>query len=153
MKRFLIFITLFFLGASVIAAQETRAQRKRLAQTAKIVAVAYQTRDLGRLDRLGLLRGTVKIVIEHSIPQEDSGQFVVRRFPSFYRVERWLANRHPQPGLPFRAVQSFAGCRRGSCAFDQDGGILHNQLYLKKIVYGFQKGRPFIKELYFYDGD
>jgi hypothetical protein len=147
------FIILLFVGASVIAAQETRAQRQRLAQTAKAVAVAYKMRDLGRLDRLGLIRGTVKIVIEHSIPQEESEQFVVRRFSSFYRAERWLANRHPQPGLPFRAVQSFAGCRKGRCAFDEDGGILHNQLYLKSILYGYQKGRPFIKELYFYDGD
>lgn len=152
MKRFLIFILLFFVGTSVLAAQ-SRTGRKRLARTAETIADAYSMRDLGRLDRLGLIRGTVKIVIEHSLAQEDSGEFVVRRFSSFYRAERWLANRHPQPGLPFRAVREFQGCRRGTCTFWEDGGILHNQLYLEKILYGYRNGRLFIKELYFLDGD
>lgn len=153
MKRLLIIAVLFFLSVSMVSAQ-SRGQKNRIEQIANAVASAFVTRDLGRLDQMGLLQsgGSVRIVVSHSLGEEGK-DIVVRHFTSFYRAERWLSNRHPQPGLPNRVVQTFTGCRKGVCTFEEDGGILHNHLYLQEISYGYRNGRLFIKELYFYDGD
>ena len=151
MKQILILVALFFAAAHTGA--QTPAQKKLIDAAANQVADAYAARDLGRLDRLGLLPpGGVRILVGHSLGEEGR-DLVVRNFTSFYRAERWLSNRHPQPGLPRRVVQAFKGCRKGTCTFGEDGGILHNHLYLQEISYVFRNGRLFIKEIYFYDGD
>lgn len=49
-------------------------------------------------------------------------------------------------------VANLKQCKKGMCTFD-NAGLLHNNLYLKKITYGFTKGRPYIKAVYFLDGD
>jgi hypothetical protein len=34
-----------------------------------------------------------------------------------------------------------------------DGGINHNNLYLKRITYGVSNGCPYLKTIYILDGD
>lgn len=129
------------------AQAQSRSNNKQIERLAENVS---QTPDLSALDRLRLIRGSVKIVIEHSISEPT---FEVRHFRSFRAVERWLASREQPPGFPRRMALQFSGCRKGVCTFDSVGGILHNQLYIKKILYGYRQKRPFIKAVYFLDGD
>ena len=134
------------IGANAAAAQ-TRAQKKQIVQVAQKIA---EVDDLGRLDRLGLIRGSVKIVIRHSISEDP--EFEIKRFRSFRAAERWLDSRTID-GFPMRMSMPFKGCARGVCTFESEGGILHNRLYLKRILYGYRKKRLFIKAVYFLDGD
>lgn len=145
MRYFKMTLILAALLAVVPGAQaQTRGQIERIAR--KINEVD----DLGRLDRLGLIRGSVKIVIQHTA--WEGPEFEVRRFRSFRAAERWLDSRS-RDGFPRRMSLPLAGCARGVCTFDTNGGILHNQLYRKKILYGFRNKRLYIKAVYFLDGD
>lgn len=152
MKRFVVFVTIILAVGSLAQAQQFASKKKEIERIAARVEQSFAASDLGRLDRAGLLQGSVKIVIGHSL-LEGEEEIVERRFPSLYRAERWLWNRHPQAGLPARAVGEFRGCRKGACDYSYDNGILHNHLYLEKILYGYRNGRPFIREIHFLDGD
>ncbi|HEX9959687.1 MAG TPA: hypothetical protein VGB00_01980 [Pyrinomonadaceae bacterium] len=146
MKRFLIYAVLIFACAFPAQAQ-SRSNNKQIKRIAENVS---GTPDLSVLDRLRLIRGNLKIVIEHSISEPT---FEVRHFRSFRAAERWLTSREQPRGFPRRTALPFSGCRKGICTFGSDGGILHNQLYIKKILYGYRKKRPYIKAVYFLDGD
>lgn len=151
MRRYLICAVLFFVSGTLVQAQP-RSKSKTINRIAKKAADVYKAKNLGALDAERLVLSKVKIVIEHSLLEELP--FETKFFRSFKSVERWLKSREGgEEGSPFRQVQTFTGCRKGRCSFDQDGGILHNQLYLKRIYYGFRNGRAYIKELYFLDGD
>lgn len=76
----------------------------------------------------------------------------MRRFASLARAEAWLKSREHED-LPARSVKPFQKCAKGVCTFDFNGGILHNNLYLKKITYGVRNGCPYIKTIYLLDGD
>ena len=146
---FLIFTLLILFCASFAMAQP-KLQNKQIAPIAVQIAEAYKAKKLSSLDRAQLIRGSVKIVVGYV---EETSE-TVRRFRSFKALERWLDNRVAK-GLdnPGRYVRTFTGCRQGSCGFDDDGGSLHNQLYLSEILYGYRKGRPFIKALHLWNGD
>lgn len=149
MKRSLIFTLLILLCASYASAQ-TRFQKKRIERLAVQIAEAYKAKNLSSLDRARLIRGSVKIVVDYV---EETPETVMR-FRSFKALEQWL-DRRVAKGLdnPGRFVRQFAGCRRGSCTFDDDGGSLHNQLYLFEVLYGYRKGRLYIKALHLWNGD
>src|SRR5262249_17387052 len=98
--------------------------------------------------------GSVKIIIEHSLMEDDAkGRFVVRNFKSLAKADQWLKSRETSDGFPARETRPLKRCQRGVCSFDFDGGINHNHLYLKKIAYGYSKGHPYIKTIYLLDGD
>ena len=143
MKRFFIFAVLIFVSAILVNAQ-SRSQEK---QIERIAAKIADTDDLGRLDQR-LIRGSLKIVIEY-----DAGEPLpdVRRFRSFKAAERWLKSRE-RDGFPIRMFCELEGCREGRCYFDIVGGMSHNRLYTKKILYGYRKKRPYIKAIYFLAG-
>jgi len=149
MKRPLIFILLILLSTSLAAAQ-SRSQKKRIERIAVQIAEAYKSKSLSTLDRSRLLRGSVQIVVGYVEETPDT----VKRFRSFRALEIWL-DRRVTKGLdnPGRYVREFKGCRKGSCGFYDESGSLHNQLYLSEILYGFRKGRPFIKALRVWNGD
>lgn len=143
-------------SAAVVEAQ-AHSKKKQIERLAAKVADAYESYNLSSLDRLRLFRGNVKIVIEYSIldwadPSSKDEQFKVRRFQSFKSAERWLTSREGEGGTPFRESRPLAGCRKGRCTFDFNGGILHNHLYLQKIFYGYRKNRLFIKKVYLLNG-
>ena len=120
---------------------------------AKSVAEGYEQRKLRTLDTQKPLRGTFRIVIEHSLAEDDApDRFVVRRFASLAKFEDWLKRREHEK-LPARSVRPLKSCAKGVCTFDLDGGILHNNLYLKNMTYGVSHGCPYLKTLYFLDGD
>lgn len=123
------------------------------------VDTAFVRSELGELDKQRLRRGKIKLVIEYSLIVDDE-QFEVRHFANFKQMEGWLKSREIEQEaegvgkyrLPTRVVDTFAGCRRGVCRYEMPNGVLHNQLYLQKISYGFRDGRLFVKTIYLYDG-
>ena len=144
----------FFAGASIAAAQSRR-QNKDVKIIAAKFAAAYEAKDLGRLDALRLIRGTVKVDIGFAYADErDAQPDVVRRFRSFKTLERWL-DRRAEKGVdnPSRNPRTLKECRKNRCSFEDERGSLHNQLYLSEIVFRHRNGRLFIKEISLWNGD
>ncbi|HEY6046283.1 MAG TPA: hypothetical protein VIU65_06740, partial [Pyrinomonadaceae bacterium] len=91
--------------------------------------------------------------IEHSLADDNDPQrFKVRRFASFALAEKWFKKQEID-GMPGRHAMPLVKCAKGVCTYNFDGGILHNNLYLKKITYGMRAGCPYIKKIYILDGD
>ena len=120
---------------------------------AKAIAEGFESKTLHHLDKQQPYRGKIRIVIEHSLAgNDDKDRFVSRSFASLARAEAWL-KRGEHEELPARSVKPFQNCARGVCTFNFDGGILHNNLYLKRITYGIRAGCPYLKTIYLLDGD
>jgi hypothetical protein len=97
--------------------------------------------------------GRVRIVIEHSLAEDNArDRYVIKRFTSLARAESWLRSREHE-AMPARAAKPLKRCAKGVCAYNFDGGIVHNTLYLKKISYGLRGGCPYIKTIFLLDGD
>jgi hypothetical protein len=120
---------------------------------AKAIAAAYEGKTLGSLDAQKPYVGKVRIVIEHSLGEDDDkDRFVIKSFTSLAKFERWLKSREHEE-MPARESRPLTRCRKGVCTYNFDGGILHNHLYLKKITYGLRGGCSYIKTIYLLDGD
>ena len=119
----------------------------------KSVAEACEGRTLGTLDAQKPYVGKVKIVIEHSLADDNAkDRFVIKWFTSLAKAESWLKSREHEE-LPRRQSRPLVRCSKGVCTYNFEGGILHNSLYLKKITYGLRAGCPYIKTIYLLDGD
>jgi hypothetical protein len=119
-------------------------------ELARALSEAYATKSLGKLDAARPYAGKVKIELGHSLLE---GEDVTRQFTTLAGAERWLRRQENVDGLPARAVKPLLECGKGVCRYDFDGGILHNQLYLQEITYGYRNGRPYIKTISLLDGD
>lgn len=130
------------------------ASNSTIEQMVKALAEAYEAKALGRLDAERPIFGRVKIIIENSLADDNAkDRFVIKEFRTLEEVEKWLRSREIGEGLPSRQLKPLLQCRNGLCTYNFDGGILHNQLYLEKISYGYRRGRPYIKTIYLLDGD
>jgi hypothetical protein len=90
----------------------------------------------------------VRVVVE---AQAGEPAMVWRKtFRTLAQVDRWFKKRETADG-PRRNIGQLKQCSRGVCTFEQEG-MLHNNLYLKKITYGMRKGQPYIKAIYVDDG-
>jgi len=128
-------------------------KHETIQQLVKEVSEAYEARTLGTLDTQKPYRGRVRIVIEHSLADDnDKDRFVIKSFTSLARAEAWLKSREHEE-MPARSTKPLSKCARGVCAYNFDGGIVHNNLYLKKITYGMRGGCPYLKTIYLLDGD
>jgi hypothetical protein len=120
----------------------------------KALAEAYTAKAIGRLDGERPFSGKVRIVIEHSLADDNAkDRFEIKQFTTLEQAEQWLRSRERDEGLPARESRPLVQCKRGVCAYNFDGGILHNHLYLRKISYGYRNGQPYIKTIYLLDGD
>ncbi len=113
------------------------------------LADAYTGKALAKLDSLHPLKGKLKIVIEHSLSEDT---YDTRLVKSWADAEAWLKSKQ-RDELPARSVRPLIKCTNGTCTYDFDGGILHNNLYLKRITYGIIGGKPYIKSIWLLDGD
>jgi hypothetical protein len=120
-------------------------------QLAKNVAQVYATRSLGHLDQ-GRRPSKVTVIWENSLAQEGAPT-VSKEFANFQAVETWLQSREAEPGMPVRESRFLKSCQKGICTFDFSTGILHNHLYLKRIMYSYRGDRPYIKTLHLLDGN
>jgi hypothetical protein len=138
-------LTLLF-ASNTVAKSPT--EPNNVEQLARELADAYVKRNLGRLDRKYPIQGKVRIEIEDSLSGEDT----IKEFRSLAQSEQWLRSR-ARNDFPVRQSKPLIGCNRGSCTYDFSQGILHNQLYLKKISYGYKNGRHYLKAIYLLDGN
>lgn len=144
-------LSIFTLASTVTA--QTGCKQQTIETLIRVVVEGYNQKTLATLDREKPYRGSFRVVIEHSLAEDDApDRLVARRFASLARFERWLKSREHED-LPARSIMPFKSCAKGVCAFDFDGGILHNNLYLKKITYGTSRGCPYLKTIYLLDGD
>jgi hypothetical protein len=137
----------------VISTTTSRSQTKgnSVQQLVASVSEAYSAKDLARLDATHPYRTKVRVVIEHSLTEDN--RFVIRNFRTLAKADQWLKSRETTDGFPARETRPLKKCRNGLCIYDFDGGVDHNHLYLEKIGYGYRNGHPYIKLIYLLDGD
>ena len=152
MKRFFGTLGLILLACSAgVLAQTTEA--KAAAQLAETFSKAYAEKNLTSLDRERPFVGRIKFIIEHSLAEDNAkDKYEVKTFKTLAQAERWLKGRGSDADTPSRQTRALKACKKGVCTFDVRG-LLHNQLFLTRLTYGSSKGRPFIKTVYFTDGD
>ena len=139
-------------GSSVSGQTQAPQKPNELAQT---VSDAYKNKKLADLDKKHLASGTITVVIEHSLMEGKNGNGLmkVRRFKNLAAIDKWLNSQQREDGSPFRQTKPLLKCAKGRCAYDFDGGILHNQLYLHDLYYSSHNGRMYITKLHLLDGD
>lgn len=124
-------------------------QTQTIQELANVVANAWGEGTLGTLDAGRPYVGSVRVIVEGSIGEPP---LVERKtFRTLAQIDRWFKRRERADG-PGRNIGQLQQCSKGVCAFEQEG-MLHNNLYLKKITYGMKKGKPYIKAIYIEDGN
>jgi hypothetical protein len=141
-----ILLSVLILAFSAIAIHAQSNCKQAVEQIAKDLSSAFTEKKLGRLDAKRSAFGKVKLTIEDSnAGDDDSGRLVYKTFANLNAIEKWL-------GKPLgRSVSAFR-CKKGVCIFAGEA-LLHNNLYLKKITFGFTKNKcPYIKSIYILEG-
>lgn len=143
-----------FVGSSTIQAATPKPfQCDTIDQVADQLGRAFEDRELGRLDPSHPYVGSITVYYEDSLSNRRPR---TRTFRSLAAVEKWLQSMEhgeAEDMGPRRTLKPLKRCRAGVCTYDFEGGILHNQLYLKKFTYGMRRGKPYIKAIYLLDGD
>lgn len=146
-----VMLVLFSLSITSHAAPDCKKQS--IENLVNAVAEAYEAKTLGTLDAQRPYASRVRIVIEHSLADDnDKGRFVIRSFASLAKAEAWLKSREHEE-MPGRQSRPITKCSKGVCSYNLEGGINHNNLYLTKITYGIRNGCPYLKTIYLLDGD
>ncbi len=154
MKQLVLTIALLLFIFSPSARAQTPSPKQTVEQLAQVVSDAYAAKALGRLDAGRPYIGKVTIVIEHSLADDDAkDRFQRKAFKTLAQGERWLRSRETADGFPARVGRLPGNCKKGACRYDFGAGLLHNHLYLQKITYGYNHGRPYIKTIFLLDGD
>ena len=145
MRKIIIFAIVVFTCTIALQAQS---QDKAARKLAGKMAAAFAN-DVRPLDRDRLLRGRLKMSIQHSIIPDDSfPEYESRTFQSFSAMELWLKSEENQPGFPVRTSGERISCRRGVCRLDLiDGQMMHNHVYLTRVWYGRSRGRLYVKRI------
>jgi hypothetical protein len=129
-------------------AGEASYPKQSIEQLATNVAFAWSEGNLSSLDARRPYVGSVRVVVEVTVGEPSLTER--KTFRTLAAIDRWFKQREREDG-PRRNMGSFERCSKGACTFEQSG-MLHNNLYLKKITYGTSKGRPYIKAIYIEDG-
>jgi multidrug efflux pump subunit AcrA (membrane-fusion protein) len=107
-------------------------KRQTIEALVKAIAEAYEAKTLASLDSERPYLGKVRVVIEHSLADDNAkDRFLIGRFTSLAKAEAWLKSRAHEE-MPGRSTKPLTKCAKGVCTYNFDGGILHNNLYLKK---------------------
>jgi hypothetical protein len=137
---------------------QSRSKKLTIGKLEDVFSTAFAIDTLETLDAKYPNRAKMRVEIGYTSIEPD-----IKVFDTFGALGRWLRSMEretdggPSKGgstmkLPLRVTMPLVGCRQGACTYDFDGGILHNHLYLKKISYGYRKGRPFIKSIFLING-
>jgi len=147
------FVATLLIAISSLTISAKPCKKQSIEDLQKSLAEAFAAKTMAALDADRPYLGSIRIVIEHSLAEDNDPQrFVVRRFTSFARAEKWFKSKEIE-GLPGRNAMPLVKCAKGVCTYNFDGGILHNNLYLKKMTYGMRGGCPYLKSIYLLDGD
>jgi hypothetical protein len=152
MKKYLV-IPVFVLALFAFSANAQTICKQTDTEIAKAVSKAFVGRKLGSLDANRLSKTAIAVKIENSLAEDGAkGQFVTKQFKSLKAAENWFTKREIDQ-LPGRNSFTFSGCKNGNCNFKSQG-LLHNNLYLKRVMLGYTKEKcPFIKLIYIVDGN
>lgn len=153
MLKRIVVLAIFVLGIAAQGVAQRRCEARTATQLATKLAEAYEAKTMGDLDSQRPYVGRIRLLIEHSLAEDGSAdQFEVRNVRSLAKVEEWLTSQE-HDGAPARSIKPLLRCRKGVCTFNFDEGIVHNSLYLKRIIYGVRNGCPYIKTIHLLDGD
>lgn len=112
---------------------------------AEQIAAAFVSRNLEPLDEGKPYLKLIDLTVEHSIIPATERTSV----SNLKRANEWLTRNWTNVIFNTTPLER---CSRGTCTFERKG-MLHNNLFLRSITYGRSKGKIYIKELYFVDGD
>ena len=153
MKHFAATSALILLLIALPVEAQTRAKKGSVEQLAKALSRAYEAKALGRLDAGLPYAGKIKIIIEHSLADDDDkGRFARKSCKTLAQGERWLRSREFE-GAPSRGSRELLRCKKGVCRYDFGAGINHKVLFLQKFTFGYRNGLAYIKTIYLPDGD
>lgn len=143
-KTLLSALFVLFISFSVHAQTTCKQTIEQIAQDA---ASAFEAKKLGRLDAKRGKVGRVRLTMENSLADDDDpGRFIVKTFANLKALEKSLYKPAGRNADSFR-------CKKGVCVFAGEA-LLHNNLYLKKITFGYTKNKcPFIKSIFILDGN
>ena len=148
MKHFATAAVLLLLAISVsVMAVQPSSKKDTVEQLVKSLTEAYTGKTLASLDEGKPYLGNITVVIEHSLGNKKE----TKTFKSLGKVDEWLKSREKEE-LPSRQTFTLKQCKKGVCSFTEDG-LLHNNLYFKKVTYISSKGRYYIKTITLLDGD
>lgn len=112
---------------------------------AEQIAAAFVSRNLEPLDEGKPYLNLIDLTVEHSIIPAIERTSV----PNLMRANEWLTRNWTNVIFNTTPLER---CSCGTCTFERKG-MMHNNLFLRSIMYGQKKGKIYIKELYFVDGD
>jgi len=141
--------------AALTSFSQSNGRQKTIQELQQKIADAYKQNNLASLDGKNLVAGSVKVVIEHSLVEGKNGDELIetRQFKTLAAIDAWIKKRREDDNTPFNEIRPLLRCSRGRCAYNFDGGIDHNHLYLHDVYYGFRSGRPYITRIHLLDGD
>jgi len=150
MKQLAVRILLFLLIIPSSAHAQPPSPKVAINALVKAFEDAYLTKGLGKLDVEHHYSRKVRIVIDNSLASpRDPNKLESKDFKTFAELEQWLRDR---AGSQYRAVVGPHRCKKGFCTYDP-GPLDHSHMYLKKIAYGYKRGRPYIKTVFLVDGN
>ncbi len=146
MKKLFIVLSIVAVSCVIVNAQ-SHSKNNSVARVAVEITKAFSSGSLKKLDSKRLLIGDLNLTIENSSGDIGSKEFEYKAFRSFAGLGKWLKKKEYQDGLPFRVDWPLTGCRNGHCTFFQDGGILHNHVYMTGVDFGYRNGRLYIRSV------
>lgn len=152
MKKFIVTLILAITFAA-LSVQAQTCNKETIEQLAQDFAKSYRAKNLGGLDARRPFLSGVKFSIENSLGEDgDPERFETKQFKNLGSAETWLRSRETE-GLPSREIEPLISCKKGICNYDVVG-LLHNQLFLKQLNFGYKKnGCPYIKTVFLIDGN
>jgi hypothetical protein len=152
MKKFTVTLILLFIFP-ILAVHAQTCNKQTIEQLAGDFAKSYEAKKLGELDGGRPFLSVVRFRIENSLGEDgDGNRFINKQFKNLGLAERWLRSREIDE-LPSRQIEPLISCQKGICKYDVVG-LLHNQLFLKQINFGYKKnGCPYIKSVFLIDGN
>ena len=156
-KRLSVIVTLILLIIPLPAQAQPPSKRLTIEKLVDAFEIAFGMDNLGMLD--AKVPNPVKMRVE--IEYQTIGP-EIKVFRTFGEIGRWLRSRQTDGAakvdgqtvkFPITVVLPRVGCKRGLCTYDFfDGAMRHNHLFIKKISYGYRKGRPYLKTIYLLSG-
>ena len=150
MKQLVTTLALIVLLIQFPAHAQSPCKKETVEHFLKELSEAYTAKALGKLDAEHPYSGRVRIVIEHSLGEDE---YDVKYVANLAEAEQWLKSRETEDSPKIRETRPLLRCKRGLCTYNFDGGILHNHLYLKKVRFSYRNQCPRIKTIFLYDGD
>lgn len=151
--------SVLFLGLAKNALSDQYREEPKREKVAKIFSHAFDTGNLSQLWQVLGKNSSVRVLWENSLLE---GKDEVIDLKDAAQVKKWLKNLHKnyrKGYLPSANLhQHIHGgtlnqCQKETCEFNL-GPILHNNLYLKKVVLKkLKQGQWVIGKVYLYDGN